>query len=187
MKELSDFLGEQTLNHLNTQLTAFAYAQLGSQSAAQDAVQDSLLAAVQSLEKFKGHSAFKSWVFAILKHKIADVLRTRHKEASLYVEEDITELVFDEAGHWQAGFVPSVLEPQVATENEEFWQVLELCLQNLSALQGRVFLMKEYTGLDGDEICRMLSLTKQNYYVLMHRAKLQLQVCLTRHWFEGEI
>lgn len=187
MKALSNFLGDDELCHLVEQLTAFAYTQLGSQSVAQDAVQDSLLAAVQSLDKFKGRSAFKSWVFAILKHKIADMLRVRHKESLLYMEDDISELAFDESGHWQAGFVPSVLEPHAATENEAFWQVLELCLQNLSALQGRVFLMKEYTGLNGDEICQMLSLTKQNYYVLMHRAKLQLQVCLTRHWFEGEV
>lgn len=186
MHDLSHLLSDEALEQLSNQLTAFAYAQLGSQSAAQDAVQESLLAAVQSLDKFKGQSAFRSWVFAILKHKIADVLRDKHKHNALHLEQDIGDVVFDEAGHWQASFAPSVLEPDRAAENEAFWQVLELCLQNLPALQGRVFLMKEYTGLDGDEICQTLSLTKQNYYVLMHRAKLQLQVCLSRHWFEGE-
>lgn len=43
--------------------------------------------------------------------------------------------------------------------------------------------MKEYIGLDSDEICTQMDITRQNLYVLLHRARLRLQVCLSKKWF----
>ena len=38
--------------------------------------------------------------------------------------------------------------------------------------------------LDSDEICKELQITSSNYWVLMHRAKLQLRECMDLNWFK---
>ena len=43
--------------------------------------------------------------------------------------------------------------------------------------------MKEYIELGSDEICQNLNITRQNLYVLLHRARLRLQMCLSVKWF----
>lgn len=172
----------------------FAQNQLNDSEWAQDAVQECLICAMECCHEFKGNSAFKSWVFAILKHKISDILRKNQKYITLSELTDETQdeswvdMLFCEDGHWNQNYAPNAFndswsDPQKQTENKYFWQVLEYCLEHLPGDQARVFLMKEYIGLDTKEICGNLKISSQNYYVLMHRARLQLQLCLNRHWF----
>jgi RNA polymerase sigma-70 factor (ECF subfamily) len=37
-----------------------------------------------------------------------------------------------------------------------------------------------------DEVCRELSISPANMWVLLHRARLRLVCCLDRHWFHAE-
>lgn len=190
---VESFLNEAALSHLYQQLLQFADIQLKDRALAEDAVQECLLSAFKSAANFQGKSAFKSWVFAILKHKIVDMIRHNQKYVSLQSDDDesldIGELIFDESGHWSEQYTPIAFDdswrsPEEEVENSEFWRILEVCLNHLPAEQGKVFLMKEYTGLSSDEVCHEMSITKQNFYVLMHRARLQLQLCLNKNWFE---
>ena len=43
--------------------------------------------------------------------------------------------------------------------------------------------MKYIEGLESDDICKELNITASNYWVLIHRAKLQLRACLEKNWF----
>lgn len=185
------------LQKLYGQMLQFAKLQLNQSDLAEDAVQESLIAAMQYQHNFKGNSAFKSWVFAILKNKIVDLIRKQQKYvmmSELYENEsdefEISDLCFAENGRWQTEYTPKAFDdswcnPELQTENQHFWQVLEYCLTHLKSEQARVFLMKEYIGLDTQEICQVVQVSREHYYVLMHRARLQLQRCLTEHWFDA--
>jgi RNA polymerase sigma factor (sigma-70 family) len=59
---------------LRRQMLRFANLQLNDQHLAEDAVQDALMGAMKNAASFKRSSSLKTWVFAILKNKIADVL-----------------------------------------------------------------------------------------------------------------
>jgi RNA polymerase sigma-70 factor (TIGR02943 family) len=96
------------LNDLRRQMVKFATLQLSNGHAAEDAVQEALIGALKNAKSFAGRSALKTWVFAILRNKIADVLRQKQRlvdASSLLREdeesEDFSEL-FDKKGHWQA-------------------------------------------------------------------------------------
>lgn len=191
------FLNEKALLDLYEQLLKFAKNQLNDNDIAQDAVQECLIGAIKDSHQFKGNCAFKSWVFAILKYKISDILRANQKYvllSELSDDEDeieLSDMVFIENGQWQTdyslhAFDDSWCDPELQVHQQDFWQVLEYCLKHLKGEQARVFLMKEYTGLNTDEICQTLNISRQNYYVLMYRARMNLQVCLTRHWFDDE-
>lgn len=196
-ENLSECLNEKALSDLYSHLLKFAQNQLNDDGLAQDAVQECLISAIQYIDNFKGNSEFKSWVFAILKHKIADILRAKPNDILLSElsnnddEFEIIDMAFQESGRWQSDYLPksfddSWCDPELQAHNQGFWQVLEYCLTHLKGEQARVFLMKEYIGLDSDEICQTLTISSQNYYVLMYRARMNLQACLTRHWFDDE-
>ncbi|WP_066800746.1 sigma-70 family RNA polymerase sigma factor [Moraxella oblonga] len=197
-ENLSDFLNEKELSNLYNHLLKFSQNQLNDNELAQDAVQECLMGAIKDSHKFKGNCAFKSWVFAILKHKISDILRNNQKyvlmselSANDDDELELSELMFQDSGHWQDEYLfhtfdNSWNDPEIHAHNQDFWQVLEYCLSHLKGEQARVFLMKEYLGLDSNEICQTLKISHQNYYVLMYRARINLQACLTRHWFDDE-
>ncbi len=68
------FLGE-----LRRQMLKFATLQLNNPDLAEDAVQEALIGAIKNASSFARKAAFKTWVFAILKNKIADTLRQRHR------------------------------------------------------------------------------------------------------------
>jgi RNA polymerase sigma-70 factor (ECF subfamily) len=43
--------------------------------------------------------------------------------------------------------------------------------------------MREVLGFDTEEICETLSITTNNCWVQMHRARLALRACLEQNWF----
>lgn len=182
------------LKTLQGQLLKFAQVQLSDYQLAEDAVQEALIGAMKNAKSFNGRSAFKTWVFAILKNKIADILRKRHRTVEVTnfasnssdEDENLSNL-FDEKGHWANGMEPVNWGDPVKTYKEgQFWLVLETCLENLPEKQAKVFMMREYIGLSSDEICENEQLSVSNLHVILYRARLRLQKCLEMRWFNNE-
>lgn len=182
------------LDGLRRQMVKFASLHLSDSHLAEDAVQEALIGAMKNAQNFAGRSAFKTWVFAILKNKIADTLRQRQRlvEAGqlLHAEEEGEDCqgLFDHKGFWQPDERPQEwAHPETAIRNAEFWRIFEACLDHLPGQQGRVFMMREFIGLETSEICSALDLTVSNVNVMLHRARLRLRGCLENRWFlEGE-
>lgn len=182
------------LNDLRRQMIKFATLQLSNSHAAEDAVQEALMGALKNAKSFAGRAALKTWVFAILRNKIADTLRQKMRTvnaSSLLREddegEDFSEL-FDRRGHWQADEKPATWgNPQNALHQNQFWKVFETCLEGLPANQARVFMMKEFVELETHEICTTVGITTTNLNVMLHRSRLRLRECLENNWFlKGE-
>lgn len=84
-----DFLIE-----LRQQMMKFAVLQLSSFHQAEDVVQEALVSALQYSGSFSGRSAFKTWVFAILKNKIVDLIRQKQRLVSmseLFIRKKMSE------------------------------------------------------------------------------------------------
>lgn len=175
---------------LRRQMLRFATQQLGNPDAAEDAVQEALIGAMKNARAFAGNAAFKTWVFAILKNKIADSLRQRQRvaEASRLLhadedEEDFNEL-FTPNGYWQPDERPRAWgNPEGAVHDKHFWRVFEACLENLPDQQARLFMMREFVELETPEICAAANVTVTNLNVSLHRARLRLRECLEDKWF----
>lgn len=186
----SQLVDNEELHTLRRSMHRFATLQLGDAQWAEDAVQDALMGAFKNQAAYAGKAAFKTWVFAILKHKIADALRSRQRLVSTNVqmgdadeEADLGEL-FDHRGMWAADEHPAQWgSPTTALEDKQFWKVFELCLDGLPPQQGRAFMMREYVGLDSAEVCTELGITTTNLHVVLHRARLRLRECLENRWF----
>ena len=181
------------MEELRLQMIKFANLQINDPHLAEDAVQEALIGAFKKVDSFAGRSAFKTWVFAILKNKIIDILRKRQRLAEvsdLMSSDDEGETLnslFDKKGHWNLDDKPSSWgDPEKSFKQEQFWVVFETCLNNLPGNQAKVFMMREYIGLDTEEICKEVDLTVSNLHVMLYRARLRLQKCLELKWYGGE-
>ncbi len=182
------------LTDLRRQMIKFATLQLSNAHLAEDAVQEALMGALKNTASFGGRAALKTWVFAILRNKIADVLRQKRRmvNASSLLREyeeqqDFSEL-FDHKGFWQPDERPANWgNPQDSLHQSQFWKVFEICLEALPGNQARVFMMKEFVELDATEICTAVGITSSNLNVMLHRSRLRLRECLENRWFvKGE-
>ena len=168
----------------------FATLQLSDAHLAEDAVQEALMGALKNAGSFRGEAALKTWVFAILKNKIADVLRSRQKFLPAYDvtdmnrDDDRVNSLFDVRGMWHDASRPTEWSnPEGAIESEQFWHVFDSCLEALPNNQARVFMMREFVEMETHEICAAVGITVSNLNVMLHRARLRLRDCLERHWF----
>ena len=129
---------------LRPQLLRFAQAQLRNAAWAEDAVSDTVLAAIAKPQAFAGQSQLKTWLVGILKHKLVDQIRRHSREVSATTdedEEDIDGLLFREDGGWREA--PADWgDPEAALRRREFFEVLELCVEQLPGVQGRLFMMR---------------------------------------------
>lgn len=172
-------------------LLRFARLQLRDAAAAEDAVQEALLAALDNARRFAGRAAVKTWVFGILKHKIVDTIRqqSRSINASALGAQDAhldqtLETLFDASGHWTVSARPRGWDdPQAALQQHDFWDVFDACLNHLPEHTARVFMMREFLEFDTPEVCHELGITANHCHVILHRARLGLRACLERGWF----
>ena len=168
-------------------LLRYAMLHLRRRDLAEDAVQETLLAALEGAAAFGGRSTLRTWLTGILRHKISDGLRRLAREHPVAAGEDedpqdVIEAMFQADGHWVEP--PADWgDPQRAFEERAFWEALQRCVDGLPAKTGRAFLMREVMELSTDEICKELGITPTNCWVMLHRARLALRQCLETGWF----
>jgi len=104
---------QSELNALRPDLLRFARLQLRDAGAAEDAVQETLLAALTGSHRFESRSSYKTWLISILRNKIVDTIRSQSRElsASSLADDDagddlLDDALFDRRGHWQASARP---------------------------------------------------------------------------------
>ena len=92
------------------------------------------------------------------------------------------DALFDDTGHWES---PSSDwgDPEVQLARQQFFDIVEFCLGKLPPNTARVFMMREVLELDGAEICKELSITSTNLWVILYRARMALRQCLEQNWF----
>jgi RNA polymerase sigma-70 factor (ECF subfamily) len=166
-------------------LLRFALLQLRDRSAAEDAVQETLLAAIQGASRFAGQSSVRTWLVGILKHKIVDGVRKASREQPIESLEDRGEdmdAFFADDGHFAEAPQPWA-NPESSLEEKGFFDALERCLQSLPPNTARAFTMREVMGLETDEICKELRISASNCWVMLYRARVSLRACLERTWF----
>lgn len=172
---------------LHTDMLRFARLQLRDHHLAEDVVQEAIAAALKSTD-FEQRAQLKTWVFAILRNKIVDVIRERSRHPTeAYQEGDDEELEeqFKPNGHWRRDQRPANWHnPETALANDQFWVIFEACLNDLPENPARVFMMREHLGLEIKEICVELSISQSNCWVLIHRARMKLRKCLENNFIQ---
>ena len=167
-------------------LLRFASLQLRDPHAAEDAVQETLVAALAGEASFQGRANLRTWLTGILKHKIVDAIRRLSREATVVpLDTDDLDAFFVDNGHW-VDPPGAWADPGASLEQKRFFAALEACLARLPQKIAQAFMMREHLGLDTGEICKELAITPTHCWVLLYRARMALRECLEKEWFKSK-
>ena len=187
--QLSD--PERWVDEHGDYLFKYALSRLRDPLRAEDAVQETFLAALKGGKSFQGRSAEKSWLVGILKNKICDHYRKAGRETAFtdlefYSDEECDRFVPD--GMFKDGWIHEVgpqewNSPGASLDSEVFWQTYRDCSNKLPKNIATVFNLREVDGIESKEICAMLNISENNLWVMLHRARMALRRCLETNWF----
>lgn len=172
---------------------SWTFYKTNSKEIAEDLVQDTFLAAFESISKFEGKSDPKTWLFAILNNKIAEHFRKIYRnpilsenQANPNEGESFFDTLFDSNGEWQKEERPKEWQNTEAhlLDDVAFVKVLQACMDKLPANWNAVIQLKYLEEKKGDLICQELGIAPTNFWQILHRSKLQLRKCLENHWFK---
>ena len=123
-------------------LLRFARLQLRNETWAEDAVSETVLAALAKPHSFANRSQLKTWLVGILKHKVIDALRHHSREVCGLDNSDDDEadpleyLGFKADGHFSQQ--PADWgNPEQQMTSRQFIEVLDACTNKLPSAQGR--------------------------------------------------
>jgi len=185
---------EKWVDNYADYLFSYAVSRVSNEDEARDLVQDTFLSALKAKQSFKGEASEKTWLVSILKRKVIDLYRKNavRKESS-FEESESFKVAYEHyfrsddgsrPGHWAGTHNPQPWnEQKMNIEQAEFRKILAACLGKLPGTWSSVFRMKHIDEEPTEAICKELNISTSNYWVIIHRAKLQMRECLEKNWF----
>jgi len=152
-------------------LVRFAQRKLHDPMLAEDLVHDVFEAVMTGRAVFAGRSALRSWLTAILKHKIVDLIRQRAGTDSLDAGDD------DDASEGRAVLAALVCPSARPDERADQRQQLANTLRRIDALPAGLRAVMQLRVLQDEAtetVCRTLAISEDNLFVRLHRARKQL-------------
>lgn len=185
--------GEETnpitwLDQYGDTLYRFARARVKDSFTAEDLVQETLLAAYRSRNKFSGKSTLRTWLIGILRHKIVDHYRKQRPEQG---EENIDDFVygmdnmFDTKEKWKITPGDWGRDPENEYERKELMNMIHACLDDMPQKMSLAYTLRELQGVTTSELCEIIQTKKNNCWVILYRARMLLRRCLELNWFQG--
>jgi RNA polymerase sigma-70 factor (ECF subfamily) len=146
-------------------LVRFAKARLHDPMLAEDVVHDVFEAVLSGRAAFAGRAALRSWLTAVLRHKIVDLVRQRTGTDSLDVD--------DEDGQALAIECPNPRPDEIAEQRQQLARTLER-IDALPPGLRDVVRLRVLQDESTEEVCEQLAISEENLFVRLHRARRQL-------------
>ncbi|MDP2644942.1 MAG: sigma-70 family RNA polymerase sigma factor [Desulfobacterales bacterium] len=185
----SDLEPDTWVDQYGDSLYRFALARIKDQAVAEDLVQETFLAALHGRKNFKGQSAIRTWLTAILKHKIVDYLRKKNREQAIDDIDRVSETVdgfYHNDGSWKVRPDKWDRNPAKIYEQKKFLDAFYKCLAELPDRLSKVFMLREMEGFSTEEICNAFQVSATNSWVMLYRARTYLRRCLEISWFNKD-
>jgi len=166
---MSPDLNARQLETHRDALYKYAVRAVSDPHLAQDLVQDTFVAALGAADGFRGESTLRTWLVGILKHKITDAWRERSRAMV-----SLDEPAGDEAGEGATALDALRAEhqdPAYKLEQKRFWESFRALLERMPERTAQAFIAADLGGEGTDELCRRLGVSRNNLWVLRHRAR----------------
>lgn len=179
----------QWLDEHGDMLYAFALRRLRDPHLAEEAVQNTLLAALEGADRFAGQSSVRTWLTGILKFKIIDVLREQQHWQQAPLDAELANSVgeddlFADDGHWAHAPV-DWRDPSRELDNKQLRALIDACIARLPRRMAQLFWLRELNDEPAESVCSSLGISSANLYQLLFRARQTLRVCLSEGGWDG--
>jgi RNA polymerase sigma-70 factor (TIGR02960 family) len=169
------------------ELQVHCYRMLGSLQDAEDALQETLLAAWQGLQEFEGRASIRTWLYRIATNRCLNVLRSANRRPAK--EWDMPEVEPPEPSRlgevvWLEPYPDALLEGAVKIplgpearyqQTEAISLAFVTALQVLPARQRAVLILREVLGYQANEVADMLDSTAESVNSALKRARARLR------------
>lgn len=165
-------------------LLRYANAKVRDRDAAEDLVQDTLLAAWKARAGFTGVASVRTWLTSILIRKIID--RFRRERRSPETESGDNRFAFDpfnRFGKWKSRPRAWADDPAANLNGQEFRAAFAACVAKLPPRLNEIFVLRYENDESGEAVATDLGLSTANVWVMLHRARMQMWQCLSKSWF----
>lgn len=167
-------------------LYGFAMSRLRNPDAAHDCVQDTFLAAIKALDRFDGSRDIKFWLRGIMRNKIVDQIRRSVKENKVDIQAEDEALIesfwFKYSGIATTNPDPWQFNPRKHYDNSEFWVIFDRCIQQVKEPARQAFILRVLEDLSTEEVCKVMNISSNYLWVLLHRARSQLKTLIEANW-----
>lgn len=165
-------------------LIRMAMGHVRDREVAEEVVQDTWMAVIDSLDRFEGRSSLRTWIFGIMIHKAKDrgVREKRHSTFSDFEtfddeqEEAVDPARFHRSGEWAGhwAFPPQPWDdrtPEQLLASQQAVNAMNRAIEALPATLKDVLILRDVEGIDAKGVCDILKITESNLYVRLHRAR----------------
>jgi RNA polymerase sigma-70 factor (ECF subfamily) len=172
-------------------LIRMAMGYVADREVAEEVVQDTWMAVIESLNRFEGRSSLRTWICGILIHKAKDrgVREKRHTTFSAFesYDDDNDEAIdpsrFQQSGEWAGhwAFPPQPWDdqtPETLLASKQAVDCMQRAIEALPATLKEVLILRDVEGVEAKEVCEMLNITETNLYVRLHRARERVRVAV---------
>ncbi|OQW59741.1 MAG: hypothetical protein BVN28_10250 [Nitrospira sp. ST-bin4] len=179
---------EQAFDELVTKhhgaLIRMAMGHVGDREVAEEVVQDTWMAVIESLDRFEGRSSLRTWIFGIMIHKAKDrgVREKRHTTFSDFEtfdddrEETVDPSRFHQSGEWAGHWAlpPQPWDeqtPEKLLASQQAVSAMHRAIEALPSTLKAVLILRDVEGVEAKDTCEILKITETNLYVRLHRAR----------------
>jgi RNA polymerase sigma-70 factor (ECF subfamily) len=172
-------------------LIRMALGYVADREVAEEVVQDTWMAVIESLNRFEGRSSLRTWICGILIHKAKDrgVREKRHTTFSDFesYDDDHDEAVdpsrFQQSGEWTShwAFPPQPWDdrtPEKLLVSKQAVDCMQRAIDALPVDLKEVLILRDEDGVKTKDVCKRLNITQINLYVRLHRARERVRVAV---------
>ena len=163
-------------------LFKYALFRLRDADLAEESIQETFLAALQSRKGYQGMATEKTWLISILKRKIYDHFRRIGRDRQFKVTFPMERSKYDVRGMPALKSRIWLSDPSMVFEQKEFLKILKQALSVLPGRTAQAFILRDVIELSSEEICEFMDISICNLYVMVHRARKRLRYDLQLHW-----
>ena len=161
-------------------LVRVALKKLRNHAWAEDAVSETLVAALAKPNAFAGRSTLKTWLIGILMNQTINQIRLHTRECQMTDLDDHGDSYHDtdaQLGHASEAWAQRD-DPQENLYQRQFVIKVDRCLRSLPATHARAFMLRHGQEEETGDICNELGITRTNLHVILHRARAQLRTAM---------
>ena len=178
---------EELVRTYSPRLLGLARRIVGNDEDARDVIQDALLSAFRSIDRFQGDARVGTWLHRIVVNTALMKLRRRRRKP----EESIEPLLpaFQSDGHFAERFSSWAGSEgaDAALSRAETKKLVRGLIDQLPESFRTVLLLRDIEGLDTEETARVLDTTPNAVKIRLHRARQALRTLLAPHFQRGAI